>query len=95
MVRNLLKSLARPEGLEPPTYRFEDASDTHSHKARGKRSPTFLDFRGSPSLWFPTLPGESGHIVVTKTRTRKALTYRLLNFKPLKSLPRTGTFRGM
>ena len=39
MARKLLKTLARPEGVEPPTYRFEACRSIHLSYGRAKSSP--------------------------------------------------------
>jgi len=48
-MRKPLNWVARPEGLEPPTYRFEVRSNTESHGIAGKKGSVFL-------LWAVSLP---------------------------------------
>jgi len=62
----LLKSLARPEGLEPPTYRFEVCSNTESQAIAGKRGVVFLALGCLSSLPYPVTTAHSGSIMVAE-----------------------------
>jgi len=53
--------MARPEGLEPPTYRFEEASETYAHGLGWKKYSIYRDFSNLSSVLVPTLSAESGH----------------------------------
>ena len=46
---NCIKTMARPKGFEPPTYRSVVRSDTYSQGLMGKRTPIFLEFVTSVS----------------------------------------------
>jgi len=63
-----LKSLARPEGLEPPTFRFEVYHGAQREVIREKETPRkqgFIDF-GYGS--FPPLPHHFGNNLETTKR---------------------------
>ena len=77
--------MARPEGLEPPTYRFEDASNAQQHIRTRKASLILLGQMNGSSLPFPTLLGQSGHLLVTKISYSHCLTYSYANFSHAKN----------
>ncbi len=92
--------MARPEGLEPPTYRFEVRSNTEPQGTVGKRGSTCLVLRGLYSLPYPALLAHCGSRMVADypaaSRAKSAnsganetprsfSTYRYLVCHPLKT----------
>jgi len=70
--------VARPEGLEPPTYRFEELKLPQSQRTAGKRGSIFLALDFFSSLPYPTVLAQSGHKLVTDNPPVDQLAYRLL-----------------
>ncbi len=64
-MRKPLRLLARPEGFEPPTYRFEDALEAQL-QGLTEKSRSVLQIIGSPnSLSIPALPYHYGNDLET------------------------------
>ncbi len=91
----LLKYLARPEGFEPPTYRFEVRSNTESQGTAGKRGSVFLALGCLSSLPYPTILAQSGHNVVTNNVAVGGFAYRFTVLRSLKSIGETATCQGL
>jgi len=87
--------VARPEGLEPPTYRFEVRSNTESQGTAGKRGSVFLGFGCLSSLPFPAVLAQSGHNVVTNDPPVDQLAYRFIILRSLNSYGVTTTCKGL
>ncbi len=78
-MRKRLKSMARPEGFEPPAYRSVVSSDTQLQGLIGKGTPISLDASASIFLLVPTLLSQSGSKVVAESRSYLQIPY----LKPL------------
>ncbi len=66
MGRNLLKTLVRPEGFEPPAYRSVVCSNTESQATAGNRGSVFLALGRLSSLPYPVTLAHSGSTVVAE-----------------------------
>jgi len=93
--RTIPKDLARPEGLEPPTYRFEVVLGTHSQGLGKKRYPILLDFTTFLFFQVPALPVQSGRNVVTIGLAVGGFAYRFTVLRSLKSYGVTTTCKGL
>jgi len=91
----LLKYLARPEGFEPPTYRFEVHTNTESQGTAGKRGSIFLALGCLSSLPYPTVLAQSGHFEVTNDLADGYLAYRLTILRPIKSNTVPASYKGV
>jgi len=93
--RQFWKNLARPEGLEPPTYRFEVVLGTYSQGLGRKRYPILLGFTTFLFFLVSALPVQSGHQLVTNDPPVDQLAYRFTIFRPLESNRETASYKGL
>ncbi len=89
------KNLARPEGLEPPTYRFEVVPGTHSQGLERKRYPIFVDFTTFLFSLVSVLPVHSGHELVTNNSPVNQPAYRFTILRSLNSYGVAATCRDL
>jgi len=88
--RKIWKNLARREGLEPPTYRFEVVLGTYSQGLGRKRYPNLLGFTTFLFVLVPALPVQSGHQLVTNDPPVDQLAYRFTTCPKTESQGTTG-----
>jgi len=93
--RKIWKNLARPEGLEPPTYRFEVVPKTQSQALGKKRYPISLEFTTFLFSLVPVLPVQSDHKLVTNKPPVDQLAYRFTIFRSQKTNTETATCQGL
>ncbi len=74
--RKSWKNLARPEGFEPPTYRFEAVPSTHSEGPRRQTYPTLLNISTFIFSLVLALPVQSGHQLVANDPPVDQLAYK-------------------
>ena len=91
MKRKCLKNMARPEGFEPPAYRFEVCSNTEPQELIGKRTPIFLDFATFFYPWFPALLSQCGSKMVASILT----AYRYIHCGALETFVSSGVYKGL
>ncbi len=93
--RKIWKNLARPEGFEPPTYRFEVVPGTHSQGLERKRYPIFVDFTTFLFSLVSVLPVHSSHELVTNNPSVDQPAYRCTILRPQKTNAETATCQGL
>lgn len=93
--RKIWENLARPEGLEPPTYRFEVVPGNHSQGLGRKRYPIFLDFTTFLFSLVSVLPVQPGHELVTNDSPVDPPAYRCTILRPQKTSAETATCQGL
>ena len=93
--RKIWENLGRPEGLEPPTYRFEVVPGNHSQGLGRKRYPIFLDFTTFLFSLVSVLPVHSGHELVTNNSPVNQPAYRFTILRSLNSYGVAATCRDL